>query len=52
MDIICKDGDVDALIQILMDSARTGKVGDGKIFVYDVAQAVRVRTGERGADVI
>ena len=52
MDIICKDEDVDALIQILMDSARTGKVGDGKIFVYDVAQAVRVRTGERGADVI
>ena len=52
MDIVCKDEDVDSLLQILVESARTGKVGDGKIFVYDVAQALRVRTGEQGDEVI
>ena len=52
IDIVCKDGDVEALIQILLDGAHTGKVGDGKIFVYEVDQVVRVRTRERGEDVI
>ncbi len=52
IDIVCKDEDVERLIGILMDNARTGKIGDGKIFVYDVDQAIRVRTGERGEEVI
>ena len=52
IDIVCKDEDVETLIQILLDGAHTGKVGDGKIFVYEVDQVVRVRTRERGEDVI
>lgn len=52
IDIVCRDEDVEYLIQTLIDGAYTGKVGDGKIFIHDVQQAVRVRTGERGEEVI
>jgi nitrogen regulatory protein P-II 1 len=38
----------DEVIRVLMESARTGKIGDGKIFVYDVADAIRIRNGDRG----
>jgi nitrogen regulatory protein P-II 1 len=36
------------VVRILMESARTGKIGDGKIFVYEVADAIRIRNGDRG----
>ncbi len=36
------------VVRILSGAARTGKIGDGKIFVYDVAEAVRIRNGDRG----
>ena len=36
------------VIEALMQAARTGKIGDGKIFVYDVAEAIRIRNGDRG----
>ena len=42
----------DAVIDTITTTARTGKIGDGKIFVLDVAQAVRVRTGETDADAL
>ena len=38
----------DEIVKALTDAARTGKIGDGKIFVYDVAEAVRIRNGDRG----
>lgn len=38
----------DEVIKAISDAARTGKIGDGKIFVYDVAEAVRIRNDERG----
>lgn len=41
----CRSDDV---IKAISDTARTGKIGDGKIFVYDVAEAVRIRNDERG----
>ncbi|CAH0534385.1 Nitrogen regulatory protein P-II [Vibrio stylophorae] len=44
--------EVDAVIQAIIDAAYTGKVGDGKIFVSDVAQAVRIRTGELDHDAL
>jgi nitrogen regulatory protein P-II 2 len=43
---------VDQVIEAITKSAQTGKVGDGKIFVYDLAQVVRIRTGERDAGAI
>ncbi|MGH9608898.1 MAG: P-II family nitrogen regulator, partial [Bryobacteraceae bacterium] len=36
------------IVRTLAQSARTGKIGDGKIFVYDVAEAIRIRNGDRG----
>ena len=42
----------DKVVEAIQDSARTGRIGDGKIFVFDLAAAVRVRTGETGASAL
>jgi nitrogen regulatory protein P-II 1 len=46
IEIVVKEKDVDTLIATLTESARTGKFGDGKIFVIPVDKAIRIRTGE------
>jgi nitrogen regulatory protein P-II 2 len=46
------DAIVDQAIEAIEQSARTGKIGDGKIFVYDLQQVVRIRTGETGIDAL
>lgn len=46
IDIVVSDDVVDNVIEAISKSARTGKIGDGKIFVYPVEKAVRIRTGE------
>ena len=43
-----KDADVERIVKVIMDKARTDKIGDGKIFVYPVENAFRIRTGENG----
>jgi nitrogen regulatory protein P-II 1 len=43
---------VAAIVERILTSARTGKIGDGKIFIYDVEEAVRIRTGERGREAL
>ncbi len=48
LELVCKDEDAEKVIAIIVDHARTGNIGDGKIFVTNVADAIRVRTGERG----
>ena len=48
IELVVKDGDVDKTIKAIRESALTGKVGDGKIFVYPIADAVRIRTAEQG----
>ena len=45
-DIVVSDDRVDTVIEAIVGAARTGKIGDGKIFVSDVAKVVRIRTGE------
>jgi nitrogen regulatory protein P-II 1 len=50
VDIVVKNKDVDAAIQIICASARTGKIGDGKIFVLPVERSIKVRTGEQEND--
>ncbi len=52
LDIVVKDEQTDAVIEGIKSSARTGAIGDGKIFVSDVGQAIRIRTGEVGVDAI
>ena len=46
------DGIVERRIEAIEGSARTGKIGDGKIFVYDLTQVVRIRTGETGQEAL
>lgn len=48
VEVICLDEDMDKISDAIMNSASTGTVGDGKIFIYDVADARRIRTGEKG----
>lgn len=52
IEIVVPDEQVDAVLSHITETARTGDAGDGKIFVFDITQAVRIRTGERGADAI
>jgi nitrogen regulatory protein P-II 2 len=52
IEIAVDDGLVDLVIDAIMRSAKTGKVGDGKIFVFDLEQVVRIRTGERDSSAI
>ena len=52
VEVVCDDAQCAALIEAITAAARTGEVGDGKIFVSDIADVVRIRTGESGAAAI
>ena len=52
LEIAVEDSQVDAVIEAIQRGARTGRIGDGKIFVTTVEEAIRIRTGERGEDAI
>lgn len=52
IEIVVADGMADQIVETITKTAQTGKIGDGKIFVLDVQQAVRVRTGETNEDAI
>jgi nitrogen regulatory protein P-II 1 len=52
IDIVAPDNLVSAVIDAVEKAAKTGKIGDGKVFVSDVVEVVRIRTGERGNDAI
>ena len=52
IEVICADPDVDKLVDAIVEAARTGKIGDGKVWVTPLESLVRVRTGERDADAI
>ena len=52
IEIVLPSDQVDAAIQAIVDAAKTDKIGDGKIFVSPVEQAIRIRTGETGEDAI
>ncbi len=47
-----EDNLVDRAIEAIQQAAHTGRIGDGKIFIMPVEEAIRIRTGERGADAI
>src|SRR6266576_5625870 len=51
LEIVVDDRDVGIVIETILKHARTGEVGDGKIFVIPVEEAIRIRTGESGQDV-
>ena len=43
---------LDDVLRVIQDSAKTGEIGDGKIFVYELEEAIRIRTGERGKEAL
>ena len=51
-ELVVADDEVDGLVKVITETARTGNVGDGKIFVSPVDEAIRIRTDERGESVI
>jgi nitrogen regulatory protein P-II 1 len=48
IELVVADKSVDQVVSTILEKAKTGKIGDGKIFVYSVDEAIRIRTGERG----
>ena len=52
LEIVVADEHLDAIVEVIARAARTGRPGDGKIFILDVLEAVKVRTGERGSDAL
>ncbi len=52
LEIIIEDGQVERAVEAIQQAAKTGRIGDGKIFVSPVEEVIRIRTGERGPDAI
>jgi len=52
IEIVVPEDMVNRVIETLLKSARTGKIGDGKIFVFPIEEVIRIRTGERGKEAI
>ena len=52
IEVATADGQVEGVVEAIQKTAHTGRIGDGKIFVVDIHQAVRIRTGETGAEAL
>ena len=52
LEVVVEDTLVERVVEAIANAARTGRIGDGKIFVSSVEEAIRIRTGERGSDAI
>ena len=52
IEVICDDDVAERAVEAIVTAARTGRIGDGKIFVSTIDEVVRIRTGERGTDAI
>ena len=52
IDIVLEDDLVDQAVDAILNSASTGRIGDGKIFISPIEEVIRIRTGERGSDAI
>ena len=52
IEVVCEDSLVERAVEAITDAARTGRIGDGKIFVSTLDEVIRIRTGERGEDAV
>jgi nitrogen regulatory protein PII len=52
IEIVVEDSRSETVVDAIVKAANTGKIGDGKVFVSEVLEAVRIRTGERGSDAV
>lgn len=52
LEVVCSDEEVENVIEAIASSARTGRLGDGKVFVAPIEEVIRIRTGERGVEAV
>lgn len=52
VEVVCDDGQLQTVLDTVMQAAQTGQIGDGKIFVSDMSDVIRIRTGETGKDAL
>src|SRR4029078_657903 len=52
IEVVIEDSLLERVVEAIQNAARTGRIGDGKIFVSDIAEAIRIRTGEKGSDAL
>jgi nitrogen regulatory protein P-II 1 len=52
IEIVCEDEDLKPIVATITENAKTGEIGDGKIFVYSIEDIVRIRTGESGKSAV
>ena len=52
IEVVIEDGMLDAVLEAVQAAAKTGRIGDGKIFISSIDEAIRIRTGEKGADAV
>lgn len=52
VEVVCKDEDMKSVIDLIISTAQTGQIGDGKIFISDLQEVIRIRTGEVGSEAI
>jgi nitrogen regulatory protein P-II 1 len=52
IEVVCTDDNLQAVVDTILQTAQTGQIGDGKIFVTDLQDSIRIRTGERGEDAL
>ena len=52
LEVVCDSADADKIADVIAEAARTGKIGDGKIWITEIARLLRIRTGEAGADAL
>jgi nitrogen regulatory protein P-II 1 len=52
LEVVCADNQLQSVIDVILKSAQTGTIGDGKIFVSDLLDVIRIRTGETGIDAL
>jgi len=52
IEVLVDDSNVDRVVDSIVESARTGRIGDGKVWVVPIEELIRIRTGERGADAL
>jgi nitrogen regulatory protein P-II 1 len=52
VEVVCDDADTDRIVELIVAAARTGKIGDGKVWVVPVEDLVRIRTGQQGTEAL
>jgi nitrogen regulatory protein P-II 1 len=48
IEIVCKEATCEKIVEVIIENARTGEIGDGKIFIFPIEETIRIRTGEKG----